>query len=141
MARKATRFKRPNHFVCVAIDSTDTMERHAVLILIIHFVSDLIPAHCNDVGNEQLCFTIAIGWVFHSKGLRVGCYHCHFTCICAVEHIYQYVVPVVSKSMVTIELQLVSLIVVVSLDHVSSVVDIFGFLVPYVLHDKSWRVV
>ena len=43
--------------------------------------------------------------------------------------------------MVTIELQLVSLIVVVLLDHVSSVIDIFGVLVPYVLHDKSWRVI
>ena len=42
--------------------------------------------------------------------------------------------------MVTVELQLVGLAVIVLLDHVSGVINIFGVLVPHVLQDNSWRV-
>ena len=40
----------------------------------------------------------------------------------------------------TIELQLVGLVVEVTLNHVSGVVNVPGVLMPYVLHDKSRRV-
>ena len=39
--------------------------------------------------------------------------------------------------MVTIELQLVSLTIIVTLDHLTGVVYIFGIYMPYVLHEDS----
>ena len=42
--------------------------------------------------------------------------------------------------MVSIELELISFVVVVLLDHISCVVNILGVLMPYVFHDNRRRV-
>ena len=82
---------------------------------------------------------VDIAWVCYVKALSISCDHRHFSCICAVEHVDQCGIPVFCTSMMTIELQLVSLIVVMSLDHMSGEVHIFCVLMPYVLHQYSWR--
>ena len=69
----------------------------------------------------------------------VSCEHRILTCIAAVEHLYTLGVPVLHKNMVTVELQLVSLAVVMALVHESRVVHIFGPLMPNILReDRGW---
>ena len=137
MARKGWWFKRPNQFVWIVIDYTTTMERHSIMILMmIVMISDHIPANYTEWRNLQLKVTIGITRVFHLVVLHIAWDNRHFTCITAVDHFYKRGVPVFRESMVTIELQLVSLVIVVTLDHLSGVVNIFGVLMPYIFQDN-----
>ena len=61
----------------------------------------------------------------------------HVTRIAAMEHLDQFGIPVIVKAMVAVKLQLISLAFVMTLDHLSSVEDVFGVLMPDILHDDS----
>ena len=132
--REGRRLPRLDHFVPVAIKLANTMDWHAISTWLI---PDLIVAHCSDWSNVKCKFTIAICGVSHSEAWRISCDHRHLTSIAAVEHSDQRGVPVCGKSVVTIELQLVCLVVVVLLNHVSGVVNVSGVLMPHVLHHKG----
>ena len=54
-----------------------------------------------------------------------------------MKHLDQCGVPVFVKAMVAVKLQLISLAFVISLNHLSSVEDVFGVLMPDILHDDS----
>ena len=70
--------------------------------------------------------TITVLRVCISETTRIDCDYRFISCITAVQHLDRLNVPVGLHSHMTIKLQLISLSVVVTLDHYSGVVDIFS---------------
>ena len=127
-------FKRPYKVNIVKIQLSTTYDWHFSVS------SELVPAHCEDWIFQQFKLTIAVLRVFHTETIRIACNHRILTSITAMEHTDKHYVPVFRHSMVTIDLQLVGLIFIVTLDHVPSMVNIFRVSMPYVFYDNIWWV-
>ena len=102
---------------------------------------ELEPSHhwfCNIILNCS--FTVPIGIVCHCEAIWIGRKNRVLTCIAVVELFNQVDVPELAEAVVTVDLQLISLAVVVALDHLSSLVHIFGVLMPYILDGYTRRI-
>ena len=77
--------------------------------------------------------TVAIHRFSHTKAIRIGCQDRVLTCIAAMKHLDHRSVPVLGKSMMTVDRHLVRFAIIVTLNHVTCVVDIFCILMKYVL--------
>ena len=123
----AWRLERPYEIKIMKVYRSTTDDRHSSI------VSELIKAHREDWIWEQTDFTVAVLKISHSKAIWIGCEYRHFTCVAAMEHPDHRRVPVFGHSMVTVNRHLVSLTVIVTLDHMPCVVNILRVGMPYVL--------
>ena len=89
--------------------------------------------HCVDLENI-ISFTVAILEVCLTVGRCVSWKQWILTCIAVVEHLNTLGIPVFHESVMTIELHLISLTVIVSLIHNSSVVNFSGLPMPSILN-------
>ena len=71
------------------------------------------------------------------EAMWVGCDHRILTRIAAMEHLNHFGVPVLNKAMVAVNLQLVSLVFVMALNHLSCVIDVLSVLMPDILNYES----
>ena len=74
---------------------------------------------------------------YYAEALWVCCDHRLLTRIAAMKHLDHGGVPVLYKTMVAVNLQLVSLVIVMALDHLPCVEDVFRVLMPDILHHES----
>ena len=95
--------------------------------------SKLKPAHREDWIRKQMELTVAIFWVSHTKAVWIGCQDRVLTCITAMKHLDHRSVPVFRKSMMTVDRHLVGFTIIVTLNHVTCVVNILRVSMPYVL--------
>ena len=102
--------------------------------------SEIQPSHNRKPMICQRNATVVILRVIQFEAWRISWQYRVLTCITAVKHFDESGVPAFARSMVTIKLELVGLIFVVALNHLSSVVNIFCVLMPYVLYDDARRV-
>ena len=96
-------------------------------------LSDLPNRHCVDSIRIINC-TVAILEVCLIEPRCISWKHWILTCITVVEHLYALGIPVFNESVMTIELHLISLTVIVTLIHNSSMVYFSGFPVPSILN-------
>ena len=125
--------KRSVKLISIIIYGSPTVDWHAATI-------ELKPSHCVNKIEVNIQLTIAIRVVFIFERRRIDCEYRFFARITAVEQLNSQGIPILCKYMVTIELQLVSLAIIVPLDHFTGIVDIFGVHMPYILHEDSRRV-
>ena len=74
------------------------------------------------------------------KTYTISCQYRIFTCITIMEHFDTFGIPVLNKSMMTVELKLVSFSIVMTLNLISSVVNIFSVFIEYILYQNRWWV-
>ena len=133
-ASQAMRFKWP--WQTLMILSYNTIARYESFSVI----SELVPSHrCNWMISNKSYFTEPIRVVCHCEAIRIGWKNRVFTCITTMKLFNQVYVPVLFEAVVAIDLKLIVLAIVMTLDHMSCMVHIFGLFMPYIFNEyRRW---
>ena len=103
-----------------------------------HAIREIVPPHCKQ-NNINLWLAKTFHRVFYSKSAWIYCNYRILSCVTAVEHVDYLGVPVIVKSMMTVNLHREGLTIVIAVYYFSSIVDIFGVYMPYVLYEnRRW---
>ena len=87
--------------------------------------------------NKNFIFTLIIIRVSCFKTVWVYCEHGVFTSITAVQLINHTYVPILSETHMAVNLQLICLAVIVTLNHCSRMVNVPCVLMPNIFHNKD----
>ena len=126
-------FKRPHNFVLIVFN----------IPLPIYFQSigkKAFYCHWGELWLHQIILTRLIFVVILRKSCDIRSKYRVIACITAVELFDTFSIPILHESVVTVDLQLIGFAVVVLLNLISSVVNIFAVLMRNVLYNDRRRI-
>ena len=121
-------FKRPGHPVLILVYFLKEPSRLAL------FWPVLIVRHSIHIAELELLIALAIEFVYVSTRVCIDCDHGIFTCITTVQHLNHLCIPFCLCNVAAYDLKLISLILVVALQHMAGVEIACSLLVRYFFH-------